>query len=157
MILKTTSEPNCLIALFLGKLGIMFSKCLRLIINETFEPVWICSPGASYWIYSLSTPQWVTVQCLEIGSPPTSGLNSQILLDGTGILQNSSSCYVYAENFKFLPHSLGKTTATLNKTHIVLPINENILKVSEETVLQSDNPSSVNLQRLDEILVRVFS
>ena len=27
MILKTLSEPNCLIALFLGKIDIMFSKC----------------------------------------------------------------------------------------------------------------------------------
>ena len=61
----------------------MFSKCKRLIINETFEPVWIRSPDASYWIYGLSTPQRVTVQCQETGSPPTTGLNSQLLLEGT--------------------------------------------------------------------------
>ena len=116
MVLKTAGEPNCLIALFLGKVDVMFSKCKRLIINETFEPVWIRSPDASYWIYGLSTPQRVTVQCQEIGSPPTTGLISQLPLEGTGILPNSSSCYIYAENFKLLPHSLGKTTVSLRPT-----------------------------------------
>jgi len=157
VMLKTTSVPDCLIALFLGKTDIMFSRCQRLLLNETFEPVWICSPDASYCIYSFSTPQRVTVQCQEVGSPPTTVSSSQMLLEGTGILPNSSSCYVYAENFKLLPHSVGKTTVSLTKTHIVLPIVENILQSSEEIVLQPDMTSSVTSQRLDEILTRATS
>lgn len=158
IVLKTASESNCLIALFLGKADIMFTECKRVIINETFAPIWIRSPDANYWIYSLSVPQRVTVQCQEIGSPPASGLTSQLILKGTGILSNSSSCYVYAENFKLLPHSLGKTTVTLNRAHIVLPIIDNLLKFSEEAVLQSGTTfSSMDFQRLDEISTRVAS
>ena len=103
MILRTANEPNCLIALFLGKTDIIFSTCKRLVINGTFEPVWIRSPDASYWIYRLNTPQRVTVQCQEVGSPPTYQKRSQLLLDRTGNLPNSSSCYIHAESFKLLP------------------------------------------------------
>ena len=153
MMLKTAVEPDCLIALFLGKMDIVLSKCKRLVINGTFEPVWIRSPDASYWIYSLSTPQRVTVQCHGTGSPLSSTTSSQVLLEGTGILSNSSS---YADNFKLLPHSLGKTTTTLNNTHIVLPRIERILQFSEEAVLQLE-PTPIHLQRLDEISARTAS
>jgi len=104
MMLKPAGEPNCLTALFLGKTDIALAKCKHLIINEAFEPVWIRSPDFSYWIYSLSTPQHITVQCQEIGSPPNFEKNQQLVLRGTGILPNSSSCYIHAENFKLLPH-----------------------------------------------------
>ena len=57
LVLKTASEPNCLIASFLGKTDVMFTKCKRLVINETFEPIWISLPDATYWIYGLSTPR----------------------------------------------------------------------------------------------------
>jgi len=93
-----------------------------------------------------------------MGSPPTEELNSQLLLEGNGILPNSSSCYVYAEKFKLLPHSLGRTTLSLSKTHVVLPEVDTIITFSEETVLQwwqSQPTSSVDLQRLDEISARV--
>jgi hypothetical protein len=48
MVLRTATESNCLIALFLGKTDVIFSTCKRLVLNETFEPVWIRSPDASY-------------------------------------------------------------------------------------------------------------
>ena len=79
------------------------------------------------------------------------------MLEGTGILPNSSSCYVYAESFKLLPHSLGKTTVSLNKAHIVLPVIETMLTFSEEVVSQSNPSSSVNLQHLDKISALVAS
>jgi hypothetical protein len=102
-------------------------------------------------------PQRVTVQCHEIGSPPNSAANYQIQLEGTGVLPNSSFCYVHAENFKLLPHSLGKTTVTLTKTHIVLPNIEKILHFTEEVVLQPNADSPKELQRLDEIRERAAS
>ena len=126
-------------------------------LNETFEPVWIRSPDATYWIYRLSTPQQVTVQCQGTGSPPTVSSNYQLLLAGTGVLPNSSTCYVHAENFKLLPHSLGKTVITMSKAHIVLPTIENALHPSEESVLQSITGQPADLQRLDDILVRAAS
>ena len=157
MMLRTVREPNCLTALFLGKADIVFSKCKRLIVNETFEPVWIRSPDASYWIYSLSIPQRVTVQCHEMGSPPNSAANYQIQLEGTGVLPNSSFCYVHAENFKLLHHSLGKTTVTLTKTHIVLANIGKILHFTEEVVLQPNGDPTKELHRLDEIRERAAS
>ena len=89
MMLRTAGEPNYLIALFLGKMDIVFSKCKGIVINETFEPVWIRSPDASYWMYSISTPQLFTVQCQGFGTPTISATSSQVMLEGTGILPNS--------------------------------------------------------------------
>ena len=155
VILRTANEPNCLIALFLGKADLILSKCKRLVINGTFESVWIRSPDASYWIYSLYAPQRVTIQCQEVGSPPSSSV--QILLNGTGILPNSSACYIYAENFKLLPHSIGRTEITLKKAHIVLLIIENVLTFNEEVVLQSEPGLPINLQHLNEISTRTAS
>jgi hypothetical protein len=48
MVLKTAGEQNCLIALFLGKMDIVLTRCRRLILNETFELVWIRSPDVNY-------------------------------------------------------------------------------------------------------------
>ena len=125
-------------------------------MNETFEPIWIRSPDARYWIYSLNSPQQVTVQCQEVGSPPTAKTSYQLLLQGTGILPNPS-CYIHAESFKLLPHSLGRTTVTLSIAHIVLPSVENILYVSEENMLQPNLVQTTHLERLDEILERATS
>jgi len=44
MVLKTAGEQNCLIALFLGKVDIVFKRCKRLVLHETFETIWIRSP-----------------------------------------------------------------------------------------------------------------
>ena len=72
-------------------------------------------------------------------------------------MPNSSSCYNHAESFKLLPHSIGRTEVKLNKAHVVLPIIENVLKFAEESVLQSDLSSAINLQSLNEISTRVAS
>jgi hypothetical protein len=80
-----------------------------------------------------------------------------MLLEGTGILQNSSSCYIHAENFKLLPHSLGRTTVTLNRAHIVLPSIENILIFHEESLLQFNVDQTVDLRHLEEIMERANS
>jgi hypothetical protein len=157
VVVRTAGEQSCLTALFLGKEDIVFKKCKRLVLNEAFEPVWIRSPDSNYWIYSLSTPQRVTVQCQEMGSPPNPKASNQITLEGTGILPNSSSCYIHAENFKLLPHSLGKTTIKVIKAHIVLPNIENILHSSEENLLQTDAQHPVELQHLDDIVERATS
>jgi len=79
------------------------------------------------------------------------------MIEGTGVLPNSSSCYIHAENFKLLPHSLGKTTVNLVKTHIALPNIENIVKFSEEGLLQMKDTYPVNLEPLEGIVERVTS
>ena len=50
MVLKIVGGQNCLIELFLGKIDIVLQKCKRLILNESFESVWIRSPGFNYWV-----------------------------------------------------------------------------------------------------------
>ena len=143
--MKKASELNGMIALFLGKSDLIFTKCKRLTINETFEPIWISSLDATYWIYGLSTIQRVTVQCQEIGSPRTKG---------TGIYRISFP-YVYAGSFKLLPYSIGKTIVSLARTHIVLPVTDNMLTFLKEPVLQFKPSSLLNFQRLNEISTRV--
>jgi len=135
----------------------MFSTCKRIIISETFEPVWVRSPDASYCIHSLSTPQRITKQCQEPGSLPKPMSSSQILIEGTGVQPNSSSCYAHAEAFKLIPHSSGQTTVTLTKAYIILPNVENLLKSSEEVMLQPQVVSVESLERLEAIAKRTAS
>jgi hypothetical protein len=63
------------------------------------------------------------------GSPLEEDETAEMLLTDNGILPNTSTCYilVYADTFKLLPHSLGRTLTGINKTHIVLQNIENIL------------------------------
>jgi len=157
MMLKKAGEPSCLPALFLGKTDVALAKCKRLVLHEHFEPIWIRSPDFSYWIYSLSTARRVTVQCQEIGSLPALEKSQQLLLNGTGILPNSS-CYIHAENFKLLPHSVGRTTVNLAEARIVLPSIDKVLNSLEEDLFQADDhPSEVNLQLLDGLVERASS
>jgi hypothetical protein len=72
------------------------------------------------------------MQCQEAGPPSNEKQSYSIMIRGTGILPNSSACYVHAEGFKLLPHSLGRTTVTLNKAHIVLANIDNLLNLKEE-------------------------
>jgi phosphate/sulfate permease len=81
----------------------------------------------------------------------------QALIEGTGVLLNSSSCYVHAETFKLLPHSSGQTIFNLTRTPIRLPDIANILNPWEERVLQSDNMQVQVLDHLDKIAERASS
>jgi hypothetical protein len=158
IVLRTAGESNCLIALFLGKAYIMFSKCKRLILHEMFEPIWIRSPDSSYWIYSLSMPERITMQCREAGSPSKVKQSYSVKIQGTGILPNSSSCYIHAEGFKLLPHSLGKTTVFLERTQIVMPNVENLLNSQEKTsLLQLKDSRLIDLSKLDTVIERAAS
>jgi hypothetical protein len=157
MVLRTAGEQNCLIALFLGKMDTVFTKCKRLILNETFEPVWIRSPDFNYWIYSLSSLQRVTIQCRVTGLPPNPMMNYQATLEGTGVLLNCSTYYVYAENFKLLPHSVRMTTIDFTKSHIILPNIKELLHYSEESMLQVNSTGPIDLQRIDNFIERTTS
>jgi len=157
VILKTAGEQNCLIALFLGKMDIVLKKCKRLVLHEPFEPIWIRSPDSSYWVYSLNVPQQVTIQCRTAGPPPASKSNYQLTFQGTGILRNSSSCYVHAENFKLLPHSLGNTKVDLDEVSIVLPNIDNILHLSEEHLLKAEAKLPLELPQLNHLVERAAS
>jgi hypothetical protein len=55
MVLRKSHEANCLIALFTGKAKVAMTKCKRILL-EDFEPIWIRSPDAKYWVYSLKNP-----------------------------------------------------------------------------------------------------
>jgi hypothetical protein len=138
MVLRKSHEENCLIALFTGKAKIALGKCRRVFL-EDFEPVWIRSPDAKHWIYSLKEPTHVTLKCRPLGgSPLEEDETTEILLTDTGTLPNTSTCYVYAESFKLLPHSLGRTVAGLDRAHtrIMLPNIEAIVTPSEQELLQ---------------------
>jgi hypothetical protein len=80
---------------------------------------------------------------------------ADIWLNGNGVLPNTSTCYVCAEAFKLLPHSLGRTVAGLNKTHIMLPNIGAILKASELEMLQIQVNSSVHLKEIHDVISEV--
>jgi hypothetical protein len=62
LVLRKTTNENCLMALFMGKTSVIEKKCKRIIFND-FEPIWIRSPDAKYWVYSLKDPTRVTMRC----------------------------------------------------------------------------------------------
>jgi hypothetical protein len=73
-------------------------------------------------------------------------------LSGTGILPYSSNWYVYAENLKLLPHSLGRTVMGLNKAQIVVPNIDAILKPDEQEILQTHQNSPIRLDGINNII-----
>ncbi len=126
-------------------------------MNDDFEPIWIRSPDFKYWIYSLSAPTQVTVQCREAEPPSNFEQSYQVTLKGTGVLPNSSSCYIHSETFKLLPHSFGRSEVTLNRTHIKLPDVTNILNNKEQEVLQPHFQESTALNLVDAVIERATS
>jgi hypothetical protein len=130
LVLRTPAEPSCLIALFLGKADVMTHLCERLILEDMFEPVWIQTPDLNRG-YTVSVGQHRS-QC-NAGKTdlPSLEASHQITLHGTGLLLDSSSCYIHSEVFKFLPHSFGKSEITLNRSRIELPNIYNIFNSSE--------------------------
>lgn len=91
----------------------------------------------------MQTPRWIPLEEDE---------TVEMLLADTGILPNTFTCYIHAETFKLLSHSLGRTLAGLNKTHIVLPNIETILKPGEQELLQIHLSSPVHLRQIDSAL-----
>jgi hypothetical protein len=65
-VLRKSSDENCLIALFTGKAEVALRKCRRVLLGD-FEPVWVRSPNAKYWVYSLRKPIHVTLKCRPLG------------------------------------------------------------------------------------------
>lgn len=68
---------------------------------------------------------------------------SEKTLTSTGSLRNTSTCYVFSETFKLLPHSLGRTLAGIKKARIILLRTEDILKSDEKDSLQRQPSMSV--------------
>jgi hypothetical protein len=62
----------------------------------------------------------------------------------------SSTCYVYAETFKLLPHSLGRTLIGLNPAQVVQPNIDAILKPDEQDMLQAQFSVPASLQKVDD-------
>ena len=156
-VLRTPSEPNCLVALFLGKVDVTTHLRKRLILEDNFEPVWIRSPDSQYRIYSLSNPTQVTVQCQGAELPSNFEPSYQVTLSGTGVLPNSSSCYIHSEIFKLLPHSFGRSEVTLNRTHIMLPNIHDILNSLERELLQPSFKEPVAMQLVNAVIERATS
>jgi hypothetical protein len=92
MVLRKSSEEKCVIALFTGKSEVAFIKC-KSVLLENFEPVWIRSPDAKYWVYSLKKPTHITLKCRPLGGFPLGDDEAaDVWLFGNGVLPNTSTC-----------------------------------------------------------------
>ncbi|PNF31232.1 hypothetical protein B7P43_G14084 [Cryptotermes secundus] len=150
MVLRKSNEENCLIALFTGKTEVAMKKSRRVLLRE-FVPVWIRSPDAKYWVYSKEKSTHITLKCRPLGgSPLDEDETADIWLNGYGILPNTSTWY--AETFKLLPLSLGRSVVGLNKTYVLLQSIETIIKPNEQELLQNRLNSSVHLQEIDDVV-----
>jgi hypothetical protein len=141
-----------LIALFTGKAKVALRKCRRVLLRD-LEPIWIRSPDAKYWIYSLKEPTHITLKCRPLGgSPLDEDETTEMLLTDAGTLPNTSTCYIYAESFKLLPHSLGRTAAGLDRAHIMLPNTEAIVTPSEQELLQMPLNTTTRFLEVDNAI-----
>jgi hypothetical protein len=98
LVLRKTTNENCLMALFMGKTSVILKKCKRIIFKD-FEQVWIRLPDVKYWVYSLKEPTKVTMRCRPGDSPLADDEVSELTLSHTGSLSNTSNCYIYSETF----------------------------------------------------------
>jgi hypothetical protein len=153
MVLRKSATDDCLIALFLGRTTIALKQCKRIIV-EDFEPVWIRSPDAKHWVYSLKKPTRITRKCRPGDSPLAEDEIIEQTVSGTGTLLNTSNCYIYSETFKLLPHSLGRTFVGIDRAHIVLPDINDILKSEEQELLQNHPDPHAAGQAIDAIIRR---
>jgi hypothetical protein len=96
MVLRKSATDDYLIALFLGRTTIALKQCKRIIV-EDFEPVWIRSPDAKYWVYSLKKPTRITRKCRPGDSPLAEDKIIEQTVSGTGILPNTSTCYIFRD------------------------------------------------------------
>lgn len=141
------NQPSCAIALFLGKAEAIREHCSRLILNHPFPAVWIRSPDHRFWVYSLYQPTEVTLRCYTPGFEYTASENKvmNLKLENTGIISNSSTCYIHSESFKLFPHSSGRSEFNLRTNlHIVLPDIKDLLNSDEENVLINKLPQAMS-------------
>jgi hypothetical protein len=96
------------------------------------------------------------VQCRQTDLPSLEA-SHQITLHGTGLLLDSSSCYIHSEVFKLLPHSFGKSEITLNRTRIELPNIYNIFNSSDQELLLPESKEPDALRLLDAVIERAAS
>jgi hypothetical protein len=89
------------------------------------------------------TPRWIPLKDDE---------TTEMLLTDTGILPNTSTCYVYAESFKLRPHSLGRTVAGLDRAHIMLPNIQAIITPSEQELFQMPLNTSTRFHEIDSAI-----
>jgi hypothetical protein len=101
LVLRKTTNENCLMALFMGKTSVIVKKCKRIIFND-FEPIWIRSSDAKYWVYSLKDPTRVTMRCRPGASPLAGDEVSELTVSNTEVypthrtasyIQKHSNCY----------------------------------------------------------------
>jgi hypothetical protein len=77
LVLRKTTNENCLMALFMRKTSVTVKKCKIIIFND-FETIWIRSPTR------------VTMRCRPGDSP----LAGELSLSNTESLPNTSNCYI---------------------------------------------------------------
>jgi hypothetical protein len=92
MVLGKSGEENCLIALFTGRAEVALRKSKRELLRD-FEPVWIRSPDARYWVYSLKNQTHTTLKSRPPSlSPLEDDETADIWLFGNDVLPNTSTC-----------------------------------------------------------------
>ena len=137
VLLDYTSQ-HCLIALFLGNDEIARRNCKRTIEDRNFDPIWIRSPGSTFWVYSLSAPTRITKKCKapdpSIGYKPS----QTMMLEGTGILNDSYECLIFGKNFKLLPHTLGRSNIGLQYHHLIIPAITTLITPEEKEFFQNE-------------------
>ena len=89
VLLDYTSQ-HCLIALYLGNDIVVRKNCKRTIEHRNFDPIWIRSPGSTFWTYSLSTPTVITKRCRSHGLSVDFEPSITMTLEGTGVLNDSA-------------------------------------------------------------------
>jgi hypothetical protein len=110
--------PSCASALYFGQEGIVHNFCKKLILQKNFKPIWIYAKNKnSFWIYSLPTTTHLTKTCKINGTSTTKDL----VLTGSGILQEDANCQYFSEDFILLPVTDSYTNFTLTLGHVVAP------------------------------------
>jgi hypothetical protein len=97
------------------------------------------------WIYSVAEPQHVKIQCRLNNTWTTASL----ILEGNGVIHNSSSCHIVGQGFQLLPTSRGYS-------EVILPTHENMiiqhvepLHTAEVSILK--HKATIDVETLNEL------
>ena len=144
--INTHFAASCEAALFLGQSEVAIRICDRRVLPHGFRARWYRSPGSGDWVYSVDRETKIVQRCRGIDGVP----QAEMTLTGTGLLNGSAGCFVYADQFRLLPASNGRSQFQADlrlSSLVVIPGVRSVLHPEELNLLKDH---SLHEEVLDE-------
>lgn len=129
----TFTVADCHYKLFMGtEAG---KLCNKVIKTDVLSPYWI--RNGNDWIYRVSEPVKITLKCWNYDLSTNNQLceTRDVVISGTGILQNVSRCEIFGSNFRIFHKIQGNTHYVKNVTKLHIPDFNDMLQFNDNETL----------------------